>query len=63
MDVVVERMSNEGYAEVTLSVTLDLNEQTAQSAQSGQSSDQNSQSQEEQQYSNPFAPFMQGNDR
>lgn len=63
VDVVVERMSNEGYAEVTLSVTLDLNEQAAQSAQSGQSSDQNSQSQEEQQYSNPFAPFMQGNDR
>ena len=61
VDVVVERMSNEGYAEVTLSVTLDLNEQAAQSAQSGQSSDQNSQSQEEQQYSNPFAPFMQGN--
>lgn len=57
VDVVVERMSNEGYAEVTLSVTLGLNEQAAQSAQPGQ----NSQSQEEQQYSNPFAPFMQGN--
>lgn len=63
VDVVVERMSNEGYAEVTLSVTLDLNTQAAQSAQSGQSSDQNSQSQEEQQYSNPFAPFMQGDGR
>lgn len=63
VDVVVERMSNEGYAEVTLSVTLDLNTQVAQSAQSGQSSDQNSQSQEEQQYSNPFAPFMQGDGR
>ena len=57
VDVVVERMSNEGYAEVTLSVTLGLNEQAAQSAQPGQ----NSQSHEEQQYSNPFAPFMQGN--
>lgn len=57
VDVVVERMSNEGYAEVTLSVTLGLSEQAAQSAQPGQ----NSQSQEEQQYSNPFAPFMQGN--
>ena len=53
----MERISNEGYAEVTLSVTLGLNEQAAQSAQPGQ----NSQSQEEQQYSNPFAPFMQGN--
>lgn len=61
VDVVVERMSNDGYAEVTLSVTLDLNEQAAQSAQSGQSSDQNGQSQGEQQYSNPFEPFMQGN--
>lgn len=54
VDVVVERMSNEGYAEVTLSVTLGLNEQAAQPGP-------NSQSQEEQQYSNPFAPFMQGN--
>lgn len=62
VDVVVERMSNDGYAEVTLSVTLDLNQQAAQSAQNGQSSDQNNQSQDEQ-YSNPFAPFMQGNGR
>ena len=62
VDVVVERMSNDGYAEVTLSVTLDLNQQAAQSAQNGQSGDQNAQSQEGQ-YSNPFAPFMQGNGR
>lgn len=62
MDVVVERMSNDGYAEVTLSVTLDLNQQAAQSAQNGQSGEQNAQSQEGQ-YSNPFAPFMQGNGR
>lgn len=58
----VERMSNDGYAEVTLSVTLDLNQQAAQSAQNGQSGEQNAQSQEGQ-YSNPFAPFMQGNGR
>lgn len=62
VDVVVERMSNDGYAEVTLSVTLDLNQQAAQSAQNGQSGEQNAQSQEGQ-YSNPFAPFMQGNGR
>lgn len=63
VDVVVERMSNDGYAEVTLSVTLDLNQQAAQSSQNNQSNDQNSPYQEEQQFSNPFAPFLQGNGR
>lgn len=63
VDVVVERMSNDGYAEVTLSVTLDLNQQAAQASQNGQSNGQNSQDQDEQQFSNPFAPYLQGNGR